>query len=147
MHIPVFFAGLLLGWPYGLAIGFIAPLTRSLFFGIPEIYPDAIVMTLELATYGALSGLFYSLLKKINKYAALYISLISAMLIGRVVWGVSKLLLLSINGNSFTFSLFLAGGFINAWPGILLQLVLIPLLVPVLEKIINKRENKLTENE
>lgn len=140
MHIPVFLAGLLLGWQYGLFVGLIAPLTRSLFFGTPVFYPDAIVMAVELASYGAISALIYKWLSKkenLNKYVIIYISLISAMLIGRGIWGLTKALVLLPSNNQFTFSLFLSGAFLNAWPGIILQLVLIPLIVPIIEKILN----------
>lgn len=146
LHLPVFFAGLLLGWQYGLFIGIVAPLTRSLIFGSPILYPDAIVMALELATYGVVSGLLYKLLDKINKYLAIYISLISAILIGRIIWGLAKTLLVVITDYEFSFALFIAGGFINAWPGILLQLILIPLLVPLLERFIDKNNKDKKED-
>ena len=56
MHLPVFLGGLLLGWQYGLILGAVLPLMRSLLFGMPPLYPVALAMTFELATYGARRG-------------------------------------------------------------------------------------------
>ena len=57
MHIPVLLCGFLCGWPWGLAVGFIAPPLRSVLFGMPAMFPGAAAMAFELATYGAVSGL------------------------------------------------------------------------------------------
>lgn len=57
MHIPVLLCGLICGWKYGLAVGAVLPLTRSLLFGMPTLYPTAIAMTFELATYPVISVL------------------------------------------------------------------------------------------
>ena len=57
MHIPVFLCGFLCGWPWGLAVGAIAPILRSFLFGMPALYPDAIVMSFELATKKAVERL------------------------------------------------------------------------------------------
>ena len=35
MHIPILLCGLICGWKYGAAVGFITPLLRSFLFGIP----------------------------------------------------------------------------------------------------------------
>ncbi len=59
MHLPVFLGGLLLGWQYGLILGAVLPLMRSLLFGMPPLYPVALAMTFELATYGAVAGALY----------------------------------------------------------------------------------------
>ena len=89
-------------------------------------------MAFELAGYGAVSGLLYRLLPK--KEWSLYATLIIAMLAGRVVWGIVRLLLAGLSGKSFTWALFLAGAFTNALPGIILQIVLIPVLVVVVDR-------------
>lgn len=122
MHLPVFLCGMICGWQYGLTIGFILPLLRFCLFHMPPIFPTGIAMAFELATYGAISGL---LLK--NKHYDLkniYISLIIAMLLGRIVWGIITYLLVQIN-----MQIFIASSFISAIPGIILQLILIPLIV------------------
>ncbi len=137
MHIPVMFAGFICGWQWGLAVGFILPILRSGLFAMPPMFPNAIWMAAELATYGAVTGLIYSRSKKI------YISLISAQISGRVVWGVAKTILLGLGGKAFTMQAFIAGGFLDAIPGIILQLI----LVPVVLKLINnkKREKAMKE--
>ena len=64
-----------------------------------------------------------------------YISLLSAMIAGRAVWGCAQAILLGFWGKSFTFAAFIAGAFVNAWPGIILQLVLIPAIMLLLDKL------------
>jgi len=133
MHIPVMLCGLLCGAYYGGAVGLMMPFVRSLFFGMPPIYPNAVWMSLELATYGFVIGILYFRAKK-KSLAVLYISLISAMLAGRVVWGISKALLLGLGGKAFTVGMFMSGGFIDSLPGMILQLILIPFIVKMIEK-------------
>ena len=132
MHFPVLLCGFLVGWPWGLAVGFIAPLLRSVIFGMPVMVPGAVTMAFELAVYGLVSGLLYRLLPK--KKWSIYVTLIVAMLAGRVVWGIARLIIAGLSGNSFTWALFLAGAFTNAIPGIILHIVLIPVIVMVLER-------------
>lgn len=132
MHIPVLLCGFLVGWPWGLAVGFIAPLLRSVIFGMPVMVPGAVAMAFELAVYGLVSGILYRLLPK--KKWSIYVTLIVAMLAGRVVWGIARLIIAGLSGNSFTWALFLAGAFTNAIPGIILHIVLIPVIVMVLER-------------
>lgn len=127
MHISVLMCGLLCGWPYGLVVGFIAPLLRFLLFGMPPIMPTGLAMMFELASYGALSGLLCKVLPK--KLPYLYVSLIGAMLGGRIVWGIVRFALGLIVGPAFTFSAFLSGAFIVAIPGIICHILLIPPIV------------------
>ena len=131
MHIPVLLCGFLVGWPWGLAVGFIAPLLRSVIFGMPVMVPGAVAMAFELAVYGLVSGILYRLLPK--KKWSIYVTLIVAMLAGRVIWGIARLIIAGLSGNSFTWALFLAGAFTNAVPGIILHIILIPVIVIVLE--------------
>ena len=132
MHIPVLLCGFVCGWQWGLAVGLIAPILRSVLFGMPTLYPTAIAMTFELAAYGALSGILYKLLPR--KTWAIYLSLILAMIGGRLVWGAARYLLAGLSGSAFPVSAFLAGAVLDAIPGIILHIVLIPVLVMVLEK-------------
>lgn len=132
MHIPVLLCGFLVGWPWGLAVGFIAPLLRSVIFGMPVMVPGAVAMAFELAVYGLVSGILYRLLPK--KKWSIYVTLVVAMLAGRAVWGIARLIIAGLSGNSFTWALFLAGAFTNAIPGIILHIVLIPVIVMVLER-------------
>lgn len=132
MHIPALLCGFMCGWPWGVAVGFISPLLRSVMFGMPAMFPAAIAMAFELAVYGGMAGLLYSRLprKKWMIYAALLISMIA----GRVVWGAVQALLAGLSGNCFTWTLFLTGAVINAIPGIIMQLALIPVLVVTMDK-------------
>ena len=132
MHIPVLLCGFICGPVYGLAVGFITPLLRSAIMHMPPIYPIALAMAFELAAYGFLAGLFYKIFPKKPLYV--YISLILSMLCGRIVWGLASLVLFGIKGNAFTLTLFIQGAFINAIPGIILQLVLIPLIILALQR-------------
>lgn len=132
MHIPVLIVGFVCGWPYGLMLGAILPILRSLIFSMPPMYPTAIAMAFELAAYGCLSGLIYKILPKKPIYT--YVTLILSMLGGRVIWGAASYVLYAIAGNDFTWQIFLAGAFMNAIPGIILQIILIPLLVMALKK-------------
>lgn len=132
MHIPVFLCGFLCGWPWGMLIGFIAPLLRSLLFGMPAIFPGACAMAFELATYGFLSGLLYRTFPKKTGY--IYVTLIIAMLGGRIVWGIARYIFAGLSGSSFPRSAFIAGAFTNAIPGIILHIILIPLIIIALER-------------
>ncbi len=131
MHIPALLCGFLCGWPWGLAVGFISPLLRSMIFGMPPVWVS-IAMAFEMATYGAVSGWLYRKLEKSN--GRIYLSLISAMVAGRLVWGLVKFLLAGLQGTEFSLALFLSGAITTAIPGIILQLVLIPVLVVVMER-------------
>ena len=131
MHIPVLLCGFLCGGGWGAAVGFTAPLLRHLLFGMPPM-PGCISMALELATYGFVVGPLHRKLGKGVK--GIYVSLICAMVAGRLVWGIAQMAIMGLNGGSFPFSAFVAGAFTSAIPGIVLQLVLLPILVRALEK-------------
>lgn len=131
MHIPVFLCALICGYKYGALVGFILPLLRFAIFKTPPIYPVAIAMTFELMTYGLVAGIVYEKLKK--NMVSVYIALFTAMLAGRAVWGIAMTILLGLKGNAFSFGAFTAGAFIESFPGIILQLVLIPLLMITLD--------------
>ena len=132
MHIPVLLCGFMCGWPWGLAVGCICPLLRSVLFGMPVMFPGAVSMAFELATYGAVAGLLHAKLPK--KTAMIYVTLIIAMICGRVVWGIARLILAGVAGTSFTFAAFIGGAITSAVPGIILHIALIPVLVIALER-------------
>ena len=131
MHLPVLLCGFLCGWPWGLAVGAVAPILRSLILIMPPM-ADAIPMAFEMAAYGAVSGLLYRLLPKKTRYV--YLSLIAAMVAGRIIWGAAKFAMAGLTATSFPFSAFLSGAVLTAWPGILVQLALVPALVLALGK-------------
>lgn len=143
MHIPVLLSGFILGPAWGGALGFVAPLLRSLTLGMPILFPGAVCMAFELAVYGLVSGLAYQLLPKMK--LRIYCALISAMVLGRAVWGAAMYICMGIKGGSFTFSAFLAGAVINAIPGMIVQLVLIPVLVGVYDRYLKKEIRKKSE--
>ena len=130
MHIPALLCGFMCGWPWGLAVGFISPLLRSM-SGMPPIW-IAIPMAFEMATYGAVSGWLYRRLK--TSSGRIYLALIFAMVSGRLVWGLVQFLLAGLRGTEFNLSIFLSGAVTTAIPGIILQLILIPILVVVMER-------------
>lgn len=131
MHLPVLLCGFICGWPWGLAVGFISPLLRCAIFGMPMPI-SAAGMAFEMAAYGAFSGLLYRLLPK--RPLTVYITLVASMILGRLVWGVAEIVILGIADKPFTPAIFIAGAFTNAIPGIILQLVLVPIIVMVLER-------------
>lgn len=133
MHIPVLLCGLVCGWQYGLGVGFILPLLRSVLFSTPVLFPSAVSMAFELATYGFVVGFLYAH-SRWQCVIALYRCMLAAMLAGRVVWGVVQIILLGIGETGFTWQAFIAGAFLNAVPGILAQLILIPMIMVALNR-------------
>lgn len=132
MHIPALLCGFMCGWPWGLAVGFIAPLLRGVLFGMPVLFPTAVAMAFELSVYGGMVGWLYHVLPR--KKWMIYAVLVLAMVAGRLVWGAVHLILAGLTGSEFTIALFLAGAVTNALPGIVLQLVLIPPLVMAMDR-------------
>ncbi len=133
MHIPVLICGLAVGWPYGLVIGLVTPLLRSLLFGMPALFPNAVSMAFELAAYGLVSGLVCAAFPE-KDLKSVYISLVAAMLAGRVVMGLVNAVLYRFLGTPYGFREFFAAGFVNALPGIIIHLLLIPPIVLAIEK-------------
>lgn len=128
MHIPVLLCGFICGSGYGFATGIIIPYLRSVIFSMPPMYPNAVWMAAELATYGFVSGFMYSRIQQKNT-AYLYLCLVCAMISGRIVWGIAKVILLGMAGKVFTAGMFVTGAFIDAVPGILLQLIFVPIII------------------
>ena len=132
LHIPALLCGFICGGPWGLAVGFIAPLFRSMILGMPPMFPGAVCMAFEMAVYGVVVGFLYRKLPQ--KKSSIYVSLITAMILGRIVWGLAMMVCMGISGGAFTSGAFIAGAITNAIPGIAVQLILIPILVMALEK-------------
>ena len=132
MHFPILLCGFVLGGPWGLAVGFVAPLLRSVLFGMPPMFPIAVSMAFELAAYGLVSGLVWRRVK--HTLPMMYAALVTAMVAGRLVWGAVRFVLAGLTGSSFPFSAFLSGALLTAVPGILAQLILIPLILTALQK-------------
>lgn len=142
LHIPALICGLCCGWQWGLALGVVLPLLRGLLFGIPVFPTVALPMSFELAAYGLITGILYPrlipLLKKQSHLPAILISLLAAMILGRLVGGAAKAALLAfglIGTNApFTFAAFFSSYFVTTAPGALIHLLLIPEIVLALEK-------------
>ena len=129
MHIPVFICGLICGWKFGLFAGITGPLLSSFLTGMP---PHAIVlpMMVELAIYGSTAGLIMQFVRTKRIYLDLYISLIVAMIIGRIFAGISGALIFTTVDS---LNVWITSYFITALPGIIIQILLIPSIVFALE--------------
>lgn len=132
MHIPVLLCGFICGWRYGAVVGFFLPLVRSLIFGMPLFFPNAVGMAFELLTYGLLSGLLYE--KSKHTVKSLCISLAVTVICGRLVWAAAQVFMLGLGEDGFSFALFVTKGFVNAFPGLILQFVLIPAITLIYRK-------------
>ncbi|HEX9911741.1 MAG TPA: ECF transporter S component [candidate division Zixibacteria bacterium] len=122
MHYPVFFAGILMGPLSGAIVGVTSPVLSFLLTGMPPPYAVPL-MALELPTYGATIGLFYKRLK-----IPILISLIVSMIAGRAAFALGIFVIGAFVNLPVRFISFLEASFITGLPGILLQLVLIPVL-------------------
>ena len=131
MHMPVLLCGLICGWQYGLLCGIAGPLVSALITGMP---PAAVLpgMLVECAAYGALTGLMMQLVHTKKVYPDLYISLLVAMLGGRIISGIAKALIFS--AGSYSMTAWVTGSFVTSLPGIIVHLVLIPSIVYALMK-------------
>lgn len=131
MHIPVLLGGFLCGWPYGLCCGLLGPALSSALTGMP---PAAVLpsMACELAAYGLVTGFLFPRVRTRSRSANIYICLISAMLCGRILNGILNALI--FQAGRYSMQIWLAAAFTTALPGIVIQLVLIPSLLLVLEK-------------
>lgn len=132
MHLPVLVCGMVCGGGFGGLVGFVLPLLRYALFGMPPIFPKGIAMAFELATYGIVAGFLFQC-SKWHCYRAIYRCLLIAMIVGRLVWGVVFAICCGLANQEFTFQLFLLGAFVEAIPGIIIQLLLVPVLVKSLK--------------
>ena len=131
MHIPVLLAGFLCGPWWAMAVGVTAPLLRHLWLTMPPLI-TAIAMAFEMGCYGLVSGVLYQKLPRKN--SSIYIALVVAMVAGRMVWGVAMVVISGVTGSAFTWAAFLAGAFLNAVPGIIVHIALIPVVVMALRR-------------
>lgn len=132
MHIPVLLCGFVCGPWWGLTVGALTPLLRSLTFGMPVLMPMAVAMAFELATYGLSAGLLNQKLKKTT--GNIYLSLVLAMLLGRAAYGLAMAAILGLGGGAYSWAAFIAGAFTGAIPGIILQIALVPVCVMALRR-------------
>jgi niacin transporter len=136
MHLPVFLAGLVLGPWAGLLVGALSPGLSAVTTGMPPA-ALAIPMTPELAVYGLVSGLLFR-----GTRTSLYVSLLGAMIIGRIVWIPMAMFiapLLGFEGRALTVVL---AALAVGWPGIVMQLLFVPPLVLKLRQAVPGREKR-----
>ena len=131
MHIPVLLCGLICGWPFGLLCGLAGPALSSVITGMP---PAATLpsMMIECAIYGCIAGLLMAIVRTRKTYLDLYISLIGAMLCGRIIAGILQALIFS--AGKYSISAWATSYFVTALPGIIIQIVLLPSIVFALMK-------------
>ena len=134
MHIPAFIAGLTCGPLAGAAVGAVTPLLRMLIFGMPPA-PTAVPMAFELCAYGILTGLIYPrLARRMQHLPAILISMVIAMILGRIAGGAAKAVFLGLNGTSYGLSAFVSAYFAATAVGAAIHLILVPAVVLALEK-------------
>lgn len=133
MHIPVLLCGLVCGWPYGLFCGLAGPLVAHLINGAPTA-AMLVSMIPELMAYGLFCGLLMNLVRTGNLYADIYCALAPAMLLGRVVGGAARALFMMGSGEAYTLAMWAGAYLVQAVPGIILHLILVPALVLALMK-------------
>ena len=130
MHIPVMLSGYFLPIPLALAVGIFTPILSSLLTGMPPILPVPPYMIFESATYAFLTSLLYRKMK-LN----VYVSLIPSMIGGRVVSGLTVWVMLTFFSVKLPiFFVFMYSSFLKGLPGVIVQIILIPLLVKFVER-------------
>ena len=130
MHIPVLLCGMVCGSGYGFVCGLLGPMLSSFITGMP---PAAIMpsMMVECAAYGCVTGLMMKYVRTGRPVADLYISMITAMVLGRVISGLVKSLILSPGTAPFAW---VTTSLVAGIPGIIIQLVLMPVVIMALTR-------------
>lgn len=133
IHIPVLLCGLVCGGSFGAICGIAGPILSSLVTGMPGA-TMLVSMVPELIAYGLVSGLLMQFVHTGKLIPDLYISLGTAMVLGRVAGGIAKALFYMGTGESFSLAIWVSSYFVSALPGIICHLILIPILVVTLMK-------------
>ena len=133
MHLPVLLCGLLCGWPYGALCGAVGPVLSSLLSSMPSA-AQLPYMVIELMVYGFFTGLFMKLIRTGRAVADLYLSLIPAMLLGRIAGGVARAIFYLGSAQGYSLSLWAGAYFVGTFPGIVLQLIVLPIIYLALTK-------------
>ncbi len=133
MHVPVLLCGMLCGGVYGMICGIAGPVLSSALTGMPS--PAALVsMAPELAVYGLASGIAYRLVQTKHPIADLYISLIGAMVLGRIVKALIHALFYLGSASGPSLLSWVGSDLAGTVPGIICHLVIIPALIVALER-------------
>ena len=128
MHLPVLLCGLVCGWPYGLVCGLLGPVISYLLSAMPPV-PVLIPMVPELGVYGLAAGLGMKFIRTGRTLLDIYLSLLPALVLGRVAGGVTQALLYLSRTESYTIALWAGSYVVGTLPAVVLQLVLLPALV------------------
>lgn len=125
IHIPVLLCGLICGWFYGGVCGLLGPLLSSLITSMPPVamLPS---MMVECCVYGFAAGLLMKYVRTKIAVADLYISLVSAMALGRIAAGLAKAWIFTPGVSPFAW---ITTSLVVGIPGIVIQLVLMPMVV------------------
>lgn len=133
MHIPILIAGMIAGPFYGFFAGLVTPLLSSMTTGMPAAGVVVYRMMVELSVYGLVAGFSMRYIKTGRAVVNLYISLVAAMILGRVAAGVVQALFFT-GGAAFSVALWVSGYFTTSVPGIILQIIIIPAIILALER-------------
>ena len=127
MFLPILLAGFLIEFPFAILVGLLGPWISALITGMPPLFPTALIMSVEgLTTVAIVSYLYH------KKNLSFWICLISGIIMERVslvIMGFTFAPLLGLPGELF--SLF---KLTESLPGLLLQLILIPIILKMLWK-------------
>lgn len=139
MHIPVIIGAMLLGSEYGFLIGLATPLLSALLTGMPPLAPPvAAAMMCELGIAGALAGFLYRAFGR-----NIYFALVTTILAGRIVWGIAGYFMLPLLGMKGVGIFYpLTYGLATCWPGIALQIVVVPLVIYAIEQMKGRRAHE-----
>ena len=131
MHLPVLLCGLICGWPYGAFCGIVGPVLSSILSNMP---PAAMLVSMipELCAYGLFSGLLMKLIRTGRTAVDLYLSLIPAMVLGRVAGGIAQAAFYLSDARPYSIAIWAGSYVLGTLPAIILQLILLPALVMVL---------------
>ena len=133
MHIPVLLCGLVCGGGYGFICGILGPVLSSLLSGMPPMMM-LLRMIPELCVYGLVGGLAMKHIRTERNYVDVYISLILAMIAGRIVGGIATAIFYTVTSGVYSLALWFASYFAESIPGIAAHLILVPALVFSLQK-------------
>lgn len=127
MFLPILLAGFMIKFPAAILVGLLGPWISALMTGMPPLFPTALSMSVEGAVTSGLASYFH-----FNRRVPLWFNLIITIIAQRIARIVMLLLILPLFGlPAMTLSL---ADFIYSFPGVMLQLVLVPIILNILWK-------------
>lgn len=135
MHIPVMVGAFFLPWTWAIAVGALTPILSFLLTGMPPLapMPMVIIMVFELMTYALIISLLRKKVLKQKKWYSPIWAMIPAMVAGRIIAGLVLFLLLQIYlPMKINPLIFVSGGITTGLPGIIAQIIIIPIIYQVL---------------